>query len=946
VGLMDNLSLAENIINKKYSVDGKETWEEVAWRVANYVAKGEEQYGKSLFEILERTVEYYKVIVEKMFLPGGRILANAGTGVGNLFNCFYFNIGDSRQDIYGVLSKSAEIFAWGGGTGIEISNLRERGAAIGSTGGKSSGPVSFLELFNLTGDVIQQASRRAAVIGLMDVSHPDIIEFINLKSIPNEFTERVLEEFESNLRAEGLSGGSKHFKVLAKTLVDRQLLHFNISVVLTDAFMEAVENKDPWNLISPSTGEVVSVIDAVELLEIISEHIWENGDPGVLFRDRVDSDNMVPYISEHLGSNPCLDKDTLLLSGDKLQKISDTSAYWDSWITGKKEVIKLITNAGHEVIVTPDHRIMLEDGSFIAAKDTVGKNLAWGLGNRSTDEINSNLELVGFLFGNGFLTGGNFNIFVKISEEGGKEIHDLLELFGFTRQKNDGAYYINKERLEKRLGYSLEFLYLKTFEREIPEYILNGDSTIQASFLRGLFEGNGSCNIDGQLSLKATNIRVINIVQVLLASFGIQSWRRQNKPTAVVRNSRRYVPKGSFNLQIAKTHAIKFKTEIGFISNSKNNKIQVSKYRDEAKLQVEKIIPMGLREVWDFRMLGDVPEFNFANGLIAHNCGEINLLSGEACNLGSINLSSVVINGQIDYELLEKLIRTGVRFLDNVHDVSYNNLEEVNKMSKGLRRIGLGVMGFSDMLAKLKIPYDSDEAINLAEHLSWFLSNFAWMESIVLAVEKGAFPYFDSSAVDLSVVERVFDSEKFPDNFKRDTLINQIREVGLRNVSVTALAPTGSISLISEVNSSIEPFFKLIYKRYITEGVANIPTENFVVSNPIFNLEIDSLKLTEEEKEKVFNYVVENGTVQGCEIISPEIQEVFKTSHDISPDKHIEMQAAWQKYVSNAISKTINCSNDFTVEQIFNLIVTLWKSGVKSSTIYRDRSRMFQILNG
>ena len=174
--------IAESVYMNKYSLDGKEDWGATCWRIASNVAEVEKGYDASEEDVLEKATEYYTAMYNKAFLPGGRIISNIGTGIENLYNCFFFNIEDSRDSIYDILRNAAEIFAWGGGVGIDISNLREKGALINSTGGESSGAVSFLKLFDLTGDIIQQASRRAAIIAIMDVSHPDIYEFIHCKS--------------------------------------------------------------------------------------------------------------------------------------------------------------------------------------------------------------------------------------------------------------------------------------------------------------------------------------------------------------------------------------------------------------------------------------------------------------------------------------------------------------------------------------------------------------------------------------------------------------------------------------------------------------------------------------------------------------------------------------------------------------------------------------------
>lgn len=650
-------------------------------------------------------------------------------------NCFFFNIEDSRESIYQCLKDAAEIFAWGGGLGLRISNLREEGALIKTSGTPSSGAVSFLELFNLTGDVIQQASRRAAEIALLDISHPDILKFINYKSTLSNKNQLIYNDY--------VSRKGKEDELLKKTLIENQLSHFNISVEVTDKFMEAVINDDNWELISPSTGEVKEVVSARQLLRTIAESIWRSGDPGLFFVDNVKKDNMVKYISEVVGTNPCLYKDTLMLDGDRLVKISEGGNTFVSWKTGEKETIKLTTNAGYEIIVTPDHKIMLPDGTFEEAQNLLNKEIYWG-------------------------------DWVPLEET--KEL---------------------KEKFNNRLV-------------------------------------------------------------------------------------------------------------------------------------VTSIEPCGVQEVWDF---SNNTHYNLANGFTVHNCGEINLLSYEPCDLGSINLAKFVTeDGKIDLESMMDVIALAIRFLDNIHDISDNRVEKINEMSRGLRRVGLGVMGFADMLAMLNIPYDSEEALVLSETLSKFISKIAWVASSILAVEKGTFPYFDKDKADWHVIEKVFEGDEF---------INFIKENGVRNVSVTALAPTGSIALLAEVNSCIEPYFALAYKRYITEGIGNFAKDTIIEVNPILKNKLEEIGIFEKVKERI----LKEGSIQKIEEIPVEIRKVFKTAHDISPLDHIRIQSAWQKYISNAISKTINLPHNATPEDIYNYIIQMWKYNLKSSTFYRDGSKDFQILN-
>jgi len=735
---------ADKIFKLKYAREN-ETWEQACWRVASYVASiddDKEEYEKKFFEL----------IYNKVFIPGGRILANAGTNIKNLMNCFVLDVNDSRESIYSTLRSAAEIFAHGGGVGYNFSKIRETDADVISTGGKASGPLSFMTLFDQTGEVISQASRRGAQMAFLDCSHPDIEKFINYKSTPNSRNTRILEEYKRNLKKVGLnSEGRKYFSVLEKTLQDDQLSHFNISVMLNDDFMNASRRNLDWILTSRGNKKTHRIVNAKELLNLIAKMAWESGDPGVAFFDRINEDNIVKYYLGYLNtSNPCLYKDTFLVSSNGLKKISDNNQIdFTSWKTGIKSCIKITTNAGHELILTPDHRIMLENGEFIDAKNSLNKNLKWWLEENKSYSYEP-AKVLGFLFGDGFICGNKFGISVKLNKEKELEIYNLLLKYNFKEEIN-GNLYINKNKLQNRIDVSI--LGSKSWLKEIPEYIMVSDKNFLGSFVSGLFEANGSVSILNQISYKTTSKKLAQQLQIVLGFFGVESWIVKNKPSLVKWKNGDYISKESYNLQIAPRNSYKFKERIGFISEYKNNKIKYIDGKYKSKLKVIAIENMGELEVWDF---SNKTHYNFANGIIAHNCSELFLLPNESCCLGSINLSMFVDeNDRVNLPFLEYVVRTAVRFLDNVQTISETPLPEINKVSKGLRRLGLGVMGWADMLAKLELPYDSEDAKNFGKRVSWFISFFAWQESIKLAQEKGAFPLYDKEQADLSVIDKV-----------------------------------------------------------------------------------------------------------------------------------------------------------------------------------------------
>ncbi|RKZ23473.1 adenosylcobalamin-dependent ribonucleoside-diphosphate reductase [bacterium] len=287
-------------------------------------------------------------------------------------------------------------------------------------------------------------------------------------------------------------------------------------------------------------------------------------------------------------------------------------------------------------------------------------------------------------------------------------------------------------------------------------------------------------------------------------------------------------------------------------------------------------------------------------------CGEQPLLPYEACNLGSVNLSLFVKNRDIDFEPLENTVKLAVRFLDNVIDASRYPLPEIEKMVRGNRKIGLGVMGFADMLIKLKIPYDSEEALRTAERVMKFIKEKAEVASRELALERGNFPNHGISI------------------FKEPR----------RNATLTTIAPTGSISIIAGCSSGIEPLFSIVFMRNVLEG-----TELLEINQEFERIAKEMGFYSEE----LIHQVAARGTLENLNI-PEEVKRIFRTAHDISPEWHIRMQAAFQKYVDNAVSKTVNLRYEATVEDVRRVFWLGYELGVKGVTVYRDRSKEEQVL--
>ncbi|MCF7920365.1 MAG: vitamin B12-dependent ribonucleotide reductase [Candidatus Cloacimonetes bacterium] len=565
---------ARKVLEKRYFLKddtGKtiEDWAAMLRRISVNIADGDK----------EKTERYYSLLDSGYFLPNSPTLMNAGNDLQQLSACFVLPVADSIEGIFESIKNAALIHKSGGGTGFSFSNLRQQNARVRSTNGISSGPISFMKVFNAATDAVKQGgTRRGANMAILSVNHPDILDFITCKEDLNELT------------------------------------NFNISVGITEEFMQAVHHDEEYNLISPHNGEIERQLRARDVFDLIVEMAHRNGEPGVIFLDRINGYNPTPQLGRMDSTNPC---------------------------------------------------------------------------------------------------------------------------------------------------------------------------------------------------------------------------------------------------------------------------------------------------------------------------GEQPLLPNEACNLGSINLAALIKDNEFDWNTLQQVVYDSIDFLDDVIDVSKYPLPEIDAAVKGNRKIGLGVMGWSDLLYALEIAYNSDAAIALAEEVMEFIDYHSKKRSLLLAEQKGAFPNFKSSIYEKGNLQR-------SGKLDWQELIAEIKTKGIRNATTTTIAPTGTISMIANTSSGVEPQFSLVYVKNVMDG------EKLLYANPLFE---KALRQAGLYTEALMEQVAEKGSVQHLEEIPENISNVFVTSHDIAPEWHIRMQAAFQKYVDNAVSKTINFTSETTVEDIRISYELAYELGCKGVTVYRDGSRQNQVLN-
>jgi len=292
-------------------------------------------------------------------------------------------------------------------------------------------------------------------------------------------------------------------------------------------------------------------------------------------------------------------------------------------------------------------------------------------------------------------------------------------------------------------------------------------------------------------------------------------------------------------------------------------------------------------------------------------CGEQPLLPYESCNLGSINLKNVVEDGRTDWERLGYLVREGVRFLDNIIDLNSYPVPQIKEMTLANRKIGLGVMGFADMLIKLGVPYDSDDALKVAEDVMGFIHKEAVAASAELGRTRGSFSNFGASTWKLMGLD------------------------AMRNATVTTVAPTGTIGIIAGASSGIEPLFAVAYVREVMED-ARLREVN--------SLFIDTARRRGFYTEGLIDELSESGSLKGIKGVPEDVKRLFPTALEIEPRRHVMMQASFQRHTDNAVSKTVNMPNSATYPDVSGIYSLAYEAGCKGVTVFRDGSRPTQVL--
>lgn len=905
--------IRQKVFMDRYSLkdpDGNplEFYPEQLWaRVARGIAAVEQTEEKRA----EWEKLFYDALTDFQFVPGGRILAGAGTGHQvTYYNCFVIpSPEDSRQGILDNLKVMTEIMARGGGVGINLSTLRPRGSYIKTVNGTASGPCSWAQLYSVaTGDVIQQGgSRRGALMLMLDDTHPDIEEFITVKKTAGKIE------------------------------------HANLSVCVSDAFMQAVKEDTDWHL--TWQGQVKKTIRARALWDLICTSAWESAEPGVVFMDRYNKESNTWYYETIRCVNPCITGDTLIYTDKGLLPARELAELGTAitvvspgqqevalrqashvFPTGVKPVYRLQTTEGYTLRLTRDHKVLTVGGWKEAGELVPGEKIKLLNGEGAFGTTgNANLgKVMGWLVGDGYIntrregsvTLSFFGSEQAIAPQFAEAANSLVGAAAGKREYRIGTQKIvdrEETRVESTRLLSMVDPELLQDKLQVPPTVFRGSREMQQGFLTALFTADGSVQgtVAKGVSVRLTSIsqRLLEGVQQLLLNFGIYSRIYKNRRVSGMRD----LPDGkggvaAYNCQayhdliISKGDLLPFSGQIGFLTTEKQSKLEglltdyvSGPYQRNFLATFESLTADGEEMVYDLTE----PEAHLfvANGVVVHNCGEQGLPPWGVCNLGALNLSAFVKHGEMDWDRLDQVSRVAMRFLDNVVDANEYFIDENREAQLSTRRTGLGTMGLADALIKMKVAYGSEASLPIIERIYATIRDAAYDASADNAAEKGSFPRFER---DKYMQGRFI--KRLPKPIQE-----KIKKQGIRNAVLLTQAPTGTTSLLSGVSSGIEPVYDFAMIRRDRTG-------EHILYHP----------LLQEWRDRHPN---------------EPTPDYFVSSKDLTPEEHVRVQSMVQRYTDSSISKTVNAPNEHTVEQVEKLYRLAYETGCKGVTYYRDGSR-------
>jgi len=877
--------LSKVIHEERYAHDN-ETWADTCKRVADYVSMAEN--GDKA-----EWAEAFRVLMEdQAFIPGGRILANAGRVGGQLLNCFVLPVEDNRESIGDLIKEVLIVSGTGGGIGISFKNLRYRGAKIVRAGGTSSGSVSFMNVVDAVAATIKTGGgRRAALMLSLPVDHPDIEEFLKHKLDLNN------------------------------------LNNANVSVEINNDFIDAVKRNKDWDLVW--AGQVVKTVKARKLWNKVCKNAVKCGEPGILNLELMEEKSNSYYYAKILATNPCVTGETTILTDKghvRIDSVVDQRVnVWNGkeWskvtprVTGEdQEIIDVEFSDGSGLACTPYHSFPIVKGvdarhprvTKVQAKDLqIGDKIdKWELpvitGNTELREAYSK----GAFAGDGYMRRGDTPV---IDLHGVKR--DLMPYLD-VKTHNEGPSC----KAHNKINVTLDSLrrkggmtdYCKTF---VPDNTYTVQSRLD--WLAGYLDTDGTQQ-NGAASMSSVNREFLLELKKMLMTLGVQSTISLSHPAMV-----RAMPDGRGGMKDYRTQACyRITFGSGYVAHLLNlgltcHRLDFSKaigrrVRANA-VRITKLTPRTKREAKVYCFNEPKRHIGTFGCVSIGNCGEQPLPAYSACCLGSVNINNFVKNGRIEEAPFKRAIATAIRFLDDVLTVNTYPLDAIKSTVTAERRIGLGLMGIHSAMLQMGIKYSSREGLEFIEWVYKTLRDESYKASCALAAEKGAFGLFE--------VEAFLDSgfvKGLPIGVKR-----KIRESGMRNVTVNTAAPTGTTAMLCGVSSGIEPIFAPVYKRTFFSDKAD-----------------DGGR----KSEIVVDVEVQNALESGK---SFDELEHFEGAYDVPVEQHFRVQETVQRCLDSATSKTINVPKGFDYQELERLMLKYAKT-LKGTTVYMAGSRAHEPL--
>ena len=952
--LLDEQPISIDVLIEKYAKGDEKTVDDVRRRVARGLAAVEKPELRADWE------QRFHQAMTDGFIPGGRVNSAAGTDIAaTLINCFVQPVGDAISgtgsngvpSIYLALNQAAETMRRGGGVGYDFSNIRPRGALVRGTHSRASGPISYMRVFDKSCETLESAgSRRGAQMGMIRCDHPDVEDFIHAKR-------------------------------------DGSLSNFNMSVAVTDAFMRAVDKDaeiELWHAAEPfdktdasqrADGTwVYRKARARDLFDQIMQSTYSHAEPGVIFIDRVNSDNNLSYCETIAATNPCVTADTrlhtqfgmvragdLYAAGAPLRVTVDRRTLDDGkgvvvrdakpvfMTASSADVFHVETADGYQIKATAWHEFYTSRGKLKLSDLQPGDELLvqGGKGQFGTEGSESLGMLIGLIAGDGHFTnrgGGNQAAIISFWGEDrafAPQVAALVnELIGNTAA-NARTYRVEPVAVPERNHVFIRSVLLARYlahlgfsaasKYSVPEVVWRGSEECVRGYLRALFQTDGTVNVSCSrqscsVRLASSEVSLLRDVQILLANFGVfgSISNRRKECERVLPDgrggSRLYRCKADFELIIDGESRDRFMKEVGFLGDAKNAKYwqwadgKALRKTQRFTTRVTNIVHAGREAVFDTTQ----PDRNSVifNGLVTGQCGEQPLPPYGCCCLGSINLTRFVVDpfsdsARFDFAKFDQVTRVAIRALDNVLDATLWPLPEQASEAANKRRIGLGFTGLGNTLTMLNLRYDSAEARAMASRISAAMRDGAYGASADLATEKGRFPLFDAD----KYLAEPHCASRLPAELKQ-----RIRAHGIRNSHLLSIAPTGTISLAFAANASggIEPTFSWTYirKKRMPDGTR----AEYAVEDYAYRL-----------------YRRMGGDVN-------HLPPPFVHALEMGALDHMQMIAAVQPYIDAAVSKTVNVPEDYPFDDFKQLYLAAWKAGLKGITTYRPNNVIGSVL--